>query len=75
MSQVAVTALALAIATIFMGDAQAAARHTGGGIARRAAFHERQREERAELEAAVLSGLRLVAVVAAAVLCELGRTR
>ena len=52
MSQVAVTALALAVSTALMGDAQAAARHTGGGIARRAAFHERQRAERAELEAA-----------------------
>ena len=41
-------ALALSVCTM----AEAAARHTGTGIARRAAFHERQRAERAELEAA-----------------------
>ena len=43
-----VRALALSVCTM----AEAAARHTGTGIARRAAFHERQRAERAELEAA-----------------------
>ena len=31
--------------------AEAAQSHTGGGVARRVAFHERQRAERAELEA------------------------
>ena len=45
-----VRALALSVWT--MAEAAAAARHTGTGIARRAAFHERQRAERAELEAA-----------------------
>ena len=35
-----------------MAEAQVDARHTGAGIARRAAFHERQRAERAEIEAA-----------------------
>ena len=43
-------ALALSVST--MAEAAAPTRHTGTGIARRAAFHERQRAERAELEAA-----------------------
>ena len=43
---------ALAVSVCTMAEAAAPARHTGTGIARRAAFHERQRAERAELEAA-----------------------
>lgn len=40
--------LAVALATM----TEAVTRHTGVGIARRAAFHERLRAERAELDAA-----------------------
>ena len=42
---------ALALSVSMMAEAAAPARHKGMGIARRAAFHERQRTERAELEA------------------------
>ena len=43
----AVTAVVLAVAAATMTEA--GTRHTGAGIARRAAFHERLRAERAEL--------------------------
>ena len=42
---------ALALAVAMASVAAAPTRHAGAGIARRAAFHERQRLERAELEA------------------------
>ena len=51
-SRVAASGVALAIAVVLMAEAQVDARHTGAGIARRVAFHERQRAERAEIEAA-----------------------
>ena len=38
-------------------EAAAPTRHEGAGVARRAAFHERLRAERAELEAAAGAGL------------------
>ena len=44
--------VALALAVVMAAVAAAPTRHVGAGIARRAAFHERQRAERAELEAA-----------------------
>ena len=44
------TAVVLAVAAATMTEA--GTRHTGAGIARRAAFHERLRAERAELDTA-----------------------
>ena len=44
--------VAFALAVTMASVAAAPTRHTGAGIARRAAFHERQRAERAELETA-----------------------